>query len=184
MAVATIVLLLIVACDETVQKGAVDFSGVWMLNPEKTELRGPRDETRESAREGERREQKEGRRGGMRMGASKAIIEQKENELLVEMFLQNWEGEEFSIKSTYTLDGKKCKNDSNFGTRISTARWSRDGKTLTIASTMTMFREDQEFNMESTEQWSLDNNMLTIQTTRSTPMGERTSKAVYDKIEP
>ncbi len=128
---------------------------------------------------------REGRRGGMRMGmgGSKMIVVQKDNELAVETLFPNPEGEEFSIKSTYTLDGKKSKNDSNFGTRVSTATWSKDGKTLTIESIMTMFRDDQEFSMESIEKWSLDGNMLTIETTRSTPMGDRTSKAVYDRTE-
>lgn len=179
ISVIIIVLLLISACSETVQKGAINFSGDWTLNADKSDLGGPPGRER-SADRGDR--QREGRRGGMRMGASKMIVEQKENELLVETFLQNREGEEFSIKSTYTLDGKKSKNDSNFGTRISTAKWSKDGKTLTIESTMTVFREDREFTMESTEKWSLAQDNLIIETTRSTPMGEMTSKAVYDKM--
>jgi hypothetical protein len=178
IAVITIVLLLISACGETVQKGAVNFSGEWAFNAEKSDMGGPRGGDRGADRGGER----EGRRGGMGMAGSKMTIEQKDNELVVEMLRQNRDGEEFSMKSTYTLDGKKSKNDSNFGTRISVARWSKDGKMLTIESTMTMFREDREFNMESTEQWSLVNNTLTIETTRSTPMGEITSKAVYDKM--
>jgi hypothetical protein len=168
------VLLLISACSETVQKGAINFSGEWTLNAEKSDMGAPRG--------GDRPGDREGRRGGMGMGASKMTIEQKDNDLIVETLRQNRDGEEFSIKSTYTLDGKKSKNESNFGTRVSTAKWSKDCKMLTIESTMTMFREDQEFAMESTEKWSLHDNMLTIETTRSTPMGEMTSKAVYDKV--
>ncbi|MCI0494211.1 hypothetical protein L0Z72_04320 [candidate division KSB1 bacterium] len=173
--VFTLVLLLISGCGETVQKGAINFSGEWTLNAEKSDMGAPRG--------GDRPGDREGRRGGMGMGAAKMTVEQKDNELLVETLRQNRDGEEFSIKSTYTLDGKKSKNDSNFGTRVSTAKWSKDGKTLTIESTMTMFRDDQEFTMESTEKWSLDENMLIIETTRSTPMGERTSKAMYDRVE-
>jgi len=172
--VFTLALLLISGCGETVQKVAINFSGEWTLNAEKSEMG--------DMRGGERSKEREGRRGGMGMGASKMIVEQKENELLVETLRQNPDGEEFSIKSTYTLDGKKSKNDSNFGTRVSTAKWSKDGKTLTISSTMTMFRDDREFTMESTEKWSLDSDTLTIESTRSTPMGERTSRAVYDKL--
>jgi len=171
----TLVLLLISACGEKVQKGAVDFSGEWTLNAEKSDLGGPRG--------GDRPGDREGRGGGMGMGAAKMTVAQSENELIVETVRQNRDGEEFSMKSTYSLDGKKSKNDSNFGTRVSTAKWSNDGKALTIESTMTMFREDREFTMESTEKWSLDDGALIIETTRSTPMGERTSKAVYDRVE-
>jgi len=170
----TIVFLLVSACDETVQKGAINFAGEWVFNVEKSDLGGPRG--------GESFGKREGRKGGLRMGPSKMIVDQKENELFVETLLHNPEGEEFSIKSTYTLDGKKSKNDSNFGTRVSVAKWSKDGKTLKIESTMTMFREDREFTMESTEKWSLDEDTLIIETTRSTPMGEITSKAVYNKM--
>ena len=48
---------------------------------------------------------------------------------------------------------------------------------------MNMSRGDREFTMESKAVWSLDEDALTIVTTRSTPMGERTSTAVYDKVE-
>ena len=171
----TLVLLLVSACGEKAQQGAVDFSGEWTLNAEKSDMGAPRG--------GDRPGDREGRRGAMGMGAAKMSVAHTENELIVETLRQSRDGEEFSMKSTYTLDGKKSKNDSNFGDRVSTARWSKDGKTLTIASTMTMFRGDQEFTMESTEKWSLDEGTLIIETTRSTPMGERTSKAVYDRVE-
>jgi len=117
------------------------------------------------------------------MLASKMMIEQKDNQLVVETFRKNRDGEDVSTKATYTLDGKKCKNDSNWGTRESTANWSKDAKMLIIESTRNMSRGDREFTMESTEKWSLEQNVLTIETTRSTPMGERTSKVVYDKAD-
>ena len=116
------------------------------------------------------------------MGASKMIIEQQENKLAVETFRTNRDGEEFSIKLNYTLDGKKSKNNLNFGTQEAVAKWSKDGYMLLIESTMNMFRGDRDFTMESTEKWSLDNDILTIETTRFTPMGDRTSIVVYDKV--
>jgi len=151
-----------------------NFSGEWALNAEKSDMGGDRS--------GQRGRERGGRRGGG-MLASKMIIEQQDNKLIVETFRKNRDGEDISTKLTYTLDGKKCKNDLNFGTQESVAKWSRDGKMLTIESTMNMSRGDREFTMNSTEKWSLDKNVLTIETTRSTPMGERTSKAVYDKVE-
>jgi hypothetical protein len=160
-----ILILLLGAIVITAQETKPNFSGEWTLNADKSDQpEGPG-----------------GRRGGMM--ASKMIIEQKENQLIVETVRKNRDGEDVTTKSTYTLDGKKCKNDTNWGTRESTVNWSKDGKTLIIESTMKMSRGDREFTMESTEKWSLDKNILTIETTRSTPMGERTSKAVYEKVE-
>ncbi|MCI0495206.1 hypothetical protein L0Z72_09355 [candidate division KSB1 bacterium] len=82
-----------------------------------------------------------GRRGGMMV--SKMIIEQRDNQLVVEIFRKNRDGEDVSSKATYALDGKKCKNDSNWETRESIDNWSKDGKMLAIESTMTMSRCDR-----------------------------------------
>lgn len=160
-----VVVLLMSAFIVAAQDTKPNFSGEWTLNADKSDQpEGPG-----------------GRRGPM--APSKLIVEQKENQLVVETFRKNREGQDVTDKSTYTLDGKKCKNDTNWGTRESTVNWSKDGKTLIIESTMKMSRGDRDFTMESTEKWSLDKNVLTIVTTRSTPMGERTTKAVYEKVE-
>lgn len=157
------VVLILSASVVSAQESPVDFSGKWVLNTDKSELGG---------RPG-------GRRGGM--AASKMVVEQKDNKLVVESFRQNRDGEEVSTVYTYTLDGKECKNETNFGTQVSMSEWSKDKKTLTVTSEMTMSRGDREFAIESTAVWSLEKDTLTIVTTRSTPRGERTSKAVYDK---
>ena len=145
------------------QKSAVDFTGKWVLNEDKSELGGGPG----------------GRRRGMR--ASKLVVEQKEGKLVVEAFRTNRDGEEVSDVSTYTLDGKECTNSNEFMKSVSVAEWSEDGKKLTISSTTTFSRRDREFTMESTAIWSLAGNTLTIETTRTSSRGERKSKAVYDK---
>lgn len=169
IALFTVVVLLMGAVVVSAQETKPNFSGEWVLNAEK------------SNQGGEQGGERGGRRGGTMV--SKMNIEQKDNQLVVESIRKNRDGEEFSTKAIYTLDGKKCKNDTNFGTRESTANWSKDGKMLTIESTMNMSRGDREITMKSTEKWSLDKNVLTIEMTRSSPRGERTSKAVYDKVE-
>lgn len=163
VAIFMVIILLLSVAVVTAQESKVDFSGTWVLNAEKSDLGG--------------------RRGGSRgfRGYSKMVVEQQDNKFIVETFRKNMEGEQVSNKNTYTLDGKKNKNDTNFGTMVSTANWAKDGKTLTIKSTRTISRGDREFTMESTEKWSLDNDTLVIETTRSTPRGERKSKAVYEK---
>ena len=169
IALFTVLVLLMGAVVVSAGDSKPNFSGEWALNAEK------------SNQGGEQSSERGGRRGGMM--ASKMNIEQKDNQLVVESFRKNRQGEEVSTKATYTLDGKTSKNDTNFGTRESTSNWSKDGKMLTIESTMNMSRGDREFTIKSTEKWTLDKNVLTIETTSSTPRGERTSKAVYDKVE-
>ena len=145
------------------QESAVNFSGEWVLNEDKSDLG----------------DGSGGRRRGM--AASKMNIEQKGNKLAVEAFRTNRDGEEVSRVSTYTLDGKECTNGNDFMTSVSVAEWSKDGKTLTISSTSTFSRRDRQFTMESTQIWSLDKGALTIDTTRSSQRGERKSKTVYNK---
>jgi hypothetical protein len=142
--------------------GKVNFSGEWTLDKDKSDL---------------------GDSSGRRRGraASKLIIEQEDNKIIVESFRQNRDGEEVSTKLTYTFDGKKIKNEMRFGDQVSTAKWSGDGKTLTIESTMTMSRGDRDITIESTNNWCLDGELLTIGSTRITPRGERKSNAVYTK---
>ena len=149
------------------QDSKVNFSGEWVLNADKSEQGGG------------------GGRGGRRGGrmSSKMIVTQEDNKLVVEAFRQNRDGDEVSTVSTYTLDGKECENETNFGTSVSVAEWSKDGKILTISSTMTMSRGDREFTIDSTEEWSMEEGTLVIEATRTTPRGDMTSKAVYDKAE-
>lgn len=172
IALFTVALLLISALIVNAQESKPNFSGEWTLNAEKSDMGGDRG--------GQRGGERGGRGGGMM--ASKMIVEQQENKLVVETFRKNRDGEDVSTKLTYTLDGKKCKNDLSFGTQESTAKWAKDDKSLIIESTMNMSRGDRDFTMESTEKWSLDKETLTIERTRSTPMGDRTSKSVYEKV--
>ena len=151
------------------QDTVVNFAGTWTMNADKSEFGGGGGGGR-------------GGRGGRGFGgSSKMVVEQKENLLTVETFRTNRDGEEMSTVSKYTLDGKECDNSTERRTETSTATWSKDGKKLVIESTMTMYRQDQEFTMESTQTWSIAKDVLTIESVRSTPMGEMTSKAVYDR---
>ena len=158
------VALLLSVCVLSAKEGSVNFSGEWVLNADKSDL---------GTSSGGRRRS---------MAASKMVVEQEDNKLVVEAFRTNRDGEEVSMVTTYTLDGKECKNESDNRTMVSVAQWSEEGKMLTISSTITMSRGDREFTMESTEKWSLDQEALAIDRTVSTSRGERTSKAVYDKL--
>ncbi len=176
------VILILSAFALSAQSSKVDFSGKWVFNADQSEMGGPPGGAPggqpPSGGTPSGGPPAGGRRG---LSASKMVIAQEENKLTVEAFRQDFEGNEISTVSAYTLDGKESKNVSDFGTTTSVANWSEDGKTISIKSSMTMSRGDQTFTMESTEKYSLDKNMLVIETTRSTPMGDMTSKAVYDK---
>ena len=161
-ALLTIVVLLFGVIAVDAQDGKTNFTGKWTLNADKSNQGG-------------------GGRGMRGFGATKMVIEQKDNKLIVESFSKNRDGDEVSSKAAYTLDGKKSKNETNRGASVSIAKWSKDGKVLTINSERTFGRGDRTFTMESTEKWSLKNNTLTIESTMSTPRGDRESKRVYDK---
>lgn len=161
-----IIVLVLGACIVGAQESKVNFSGEWTLNADKSEMGG-----------GGR-----GGRGGRMGGAgSKMVVEHKDNKLVVVSYRTNRDGEEITTETTYTLDGKQVESETNFGTEVAEAKWSKDGKTVTIFSERTISRGDMEFTMESTAVWSLEDGILVIDTERTTPRGDMTSKAVYDK---
>ena len=166
IAYLTIIVLLLTTIVVSAQQTNINFSGEWALNRDKSDFGSGR----------------AGRRGrGMR--SSKMVVEQKDDKLVVERFRINRDGEEVSTKYTYSLNGKRSKNEGNFGTTISVAKWSKDGKKLIIESSISFSRGNMEFTMESTAKWSLDKDILTIKSTRTTPRGERNSTAVYNRVE-
>jgi hypothetical protein len=92
-------------------------------------------------------------------------------------------GEPMTTTVTLTYDGKVVESEGFGGAkRKSTAKWSDDGKTLTISSNMVLERDGQSFEIKSTENWTLTKDgWLSIVTNSSTPRGEMTIKAVYTK---
>ncbi|MBN2028940.1 hypothetical protein JW824_01740 [bacterium] len=173
------VVFILGACIVSAQDKA-DFSGKWVLNADESDMGGPPGGGAPPG--GGEGGPPAGGRGGM-MGASRLIIAQEENKLTVETVRQGFDGSEMSTVSAYTLDGKSGTNTSDFGSTTYVASWSDDGQMLTIKSSMTMSRGDQSFTMDTTEKYSLADGKLVVETTRSTPMGDMTSKAVYDKAE-
>ena len=160
-----IAILLILINVTIAQETQIDFSGEWILDADKSEL-------------GERGG---GRRGGM--APTKLIVQQEENKLVVESFRKNREGEEVSVTANYTLDGEECENEIFNRTSISTAEWSEDGSSLLILTEMTFTRGDQEFTMEAETSWMIEDSLLILESSRSTPRGDMTMKAVYYKAD-
>jgi len=154
-----IMLALITPVMMNAQAGKVNFAGTWVLNAEKSEL---------------------GDGGGQRgrFGGGDFVAKQSANLLTVERTRTNRDGEETTTTSEYTLDGKEKVNTTGRGESKSTAKWSADGKSLTISTTSSF--NDNEFT--STQTWTLtDAKTLTISSTRPSQDGQVATKMVYDK---
>lgn len=149
----------------------VNFSGTWSVNPEKSEFGGGPGGG--------------GAPGGRMGGGAPMIVTQSGNKLSVERTMGGFGGGEATSNVTnYSLDGNPTENTrtSPMGemTSKSTAKWSADKKSLTIATTMSFDGMD----MTSTETWKLsaDGKTLSVESVRpGFDGGEMKSTMVYDK---
>ena len=137
------------------------FSGEWKLDQSKSEL---------------------GEFAGRAATSVKA--DQKDDAITVSKTTPGFNGgDPMTTTVTLTYDGKVAESEGFGGAkRKSTAKWSEDGKTLTISSNMVLERDGQSFEIKSTENWTLTKDgWLSIVTNSSSPRGEMTIKAVYTK---
>jgi Tol biopolymer transport system component len=147
------------------QSGKVNFAGEWTLNAEKS--------TQPQGGQGG---------GGMRMGGGNFVATQEANMLTVVRTRTGQDGQPVTTTMKYTLDGKESLNTSPRGDSKSVAKWSADGKSLTIETSRTMDMNGESMTMKSTETWVLtDPKVLTVSSTRQSPNGEVKSTMVYDK---
>jgi dipeptidyl aminopeptidase/acylaminoacyl peptidase len=159
----TIILALIAPVMTSAQAGKTNFAGDWTLNAEKSTL------------------PQGGQGGGMRMGGN-FVATQEANLLTVVRTRTGQDGQPTTTTMKYTLDGNESVNTSPRGDSKSVAKWSADGKSLTIETTRTMDINGESRTMKSTEVWVLtDAKTLTVTATRQSPDGEVKSNMVYDK---
>jgi Tol biopolymer transport system component len=154
----TIVLALIAPVTTQAQAGKVNFAGTWAMNAEKSTL-----------------PQGGGGGGGGRGMGGNVTIAQDAN-----LLTQTRTGQDGTARVTkYTLDGKESTNTfGQGGESKSTAKWSADGKSLTIVTKMNFNGNE----MTSNAVWSLiDANTLSIVSTRQGQDGEVKTTMVYDK---
>lgn len=144
------------------QGSKIDFTGTWTYNAEKS-VTG----------------QSQGRGG---FAGGDLSVKQEGNLLTVERTHTNPEGQSSTTIMKYTLDGKESNNSTGRGTSNSYARWSADGKILTIKSTRILERNGETVTMNSTDVWSMpEKNTVTIVSTSSSPNGDRTITTVYNR---
>lgn len=157
-----LVLCLIVPAFANAQAGKANFAGTWAFNADKSNLGDAGG----------------GGGGGQRGGGGDFKATQEANLLSVERTRTNQNGETTTTTSKYTLDGKESVNTTGRGDSKSTAKWSADGKSLTIV-TVSSFNGNER---TSTEVWTLtDAKTLSIAATRQGQNGEVKTTRVYDK---
>ena len=152
----TIMLAFITPVMTNAQAGKTSFAGTWAMNEQKSTM------------------PQGGGGGGQRMGGGNFTVTQEAN-----LLTQSRTGQDGTARvSKYTLDGKESVNTmGNFESK-STAKWSSDGKSLTIV-TKSNFNGNER---TSTAVWSLiDAKTLSIKSTRQGQNGEVVSTMVYDK---
>lgn len=150
----TLAMAVIMPVISRAQSGKANFSGTWTLNESKSTM-------------------PEGG-GGRMMGGSNFTVTQDAN-----LLTRTSTGRDGTQRVTkYNLDGKESVNTSQRGDSKSIAKWSPDGKSLTIAST----RQTDNGERKSTETWTLTNpTTLSIASSFTTQDGERKATMVYDK---
>jgi len=137
-----------------------NFSGDWKLNEGKSDLG----------------------QNGARFTATAIKVEQKGDAITVSRTRPGFNGGDPTTTTlTYTFDGKETESTGFGNSKMkSTAKWT-DDQTMVINTTTTFERDGQTSEFKSTETWTLKDGSLSVNSVLSSPRGESTVKAVYDK---
>jgi hypothetical protein len=133
-----------------------DFSGKWKLNDTKSKV------------------------GAEFSFAPKSLTIAQEGNLMTVERVSEFQGQEFTRKSAYTLDGKESKNEGFQGREnVSVAKWSDDGQSLTIVTAI----ETQNGEMHIKGVYSMEGgNLVVVNGMEGGPMGDREPETwVFDK---
>ena len=134
---------------------AVDFSGNWKLNHEKSKLNAQ-----------------------FSMAPKDMIATQSDNEFNLEKH-STFQDNDFTIKDKFTLDGKECINPAWQDTqKKSVAVWSDDKSSLKITSKFPMGDSGE---MTIIETYKMDGENLVIESSASSSYGDVAETMVFDK---
>ena len=140
--------------------GNADFSGDWKLNESKSNL------------------------GQFNRAAKTMKIQGNVESIAIQRVSTNRAGEAVTTDEKLTFDDKETES-TVFGNskKKSKAKWSDDGKKLTVKSVIVFDRNGEKMEIKTTEVWTLsdDGKTLTIESTSESPQGSNTTKMVYDK---
>ena len=136
-----------------------NFSGAWKLNEGKSDL---------------------GNFG--RFAARTVKVDQKGDAITISKTAPSFQGDDVTTTETLGFDGKESES-TVFGTakKKSTVKWS-DDNTMVITYTILFERDGQTTEIKGTETWTVTKEgALSIVTNSSSPRGESTTKAIYEK---
>ena len=134
---------------------AIDFSGNWKLNNEKSKLNTQ-----------------------FSMAPKDMIAAQSGNDFNLEKHA-NFQGNDYTIKDKFTLDGKECINPAWQETqKKSVAEWSEDKSSLKIT---TKFPMGDSGEMTIVEIYKMDKDNLVIESSASSSFGDVAETMVFDK---
>lgn len=160
--IASLAFVAVIACSFTgTAVYQTNFSGTWVLNEGKSEL---------------------GQMG--RAAASKIVVDQKTDVVSITRTTTGMDGNATDL-SENMADGKESETTvfGGAGKKKSVLKWAADGNTLSISSNIAIDRGGQSMEFKTAETWTLsaDGKTLTLTNNISSPQGELTTKAVYDK---
>ena len=137
-----------------------NFSGDWKLNEGKSDL---------------------GQFGG-RFTPTALKVDQKADAITISRTRPGFNGGDPTTTSlTYTFDGKETESTGFGNSKMkSTAKWS-DDQTLVINSTTLFERDGQTTEIKANETWTIKDGSLSVVTVSTSPRGETTVKAAYNK---
>lgn len=140
---------------------AVNFSGEWTLNKEKSQF-------------GEY---------GENIAPKKITINSADNSVTIERLSPTMTGEEYTTKETLTFDGKQTESvlfASN--KKKSTAKWAADGQSMLVSSIINFDNNGEMMEIKVEEVWKLTaDGQLSLQSTSNSSFGTLEMKLLYDK---
>jgi len=140
---------------------AVNFSGEWTLNKEKSELGDI----------------------GENIAPKKITINSKDNSIDIERLSPSFEGGEYTTKETLTFDGKETEIKlTGNNKRKSTAKWSADGQSMLVSSIMNWDINGEMTEIKVEETWKLTpEGKLSLVSVSNSSFGTLEMKMIYDK---
>ena len=119
-----------------------------------------------------------------RMTPRKLKVDGQKDSLSIQRFSTSPDGNEVTYNEKLSFDGKEAES-TVFGNskKKSTAKWSDDGQSLTVNSTIVFEREGQSFEVKVVEVWKLAEagKVLSLESTSTSQMGTNTTNLVFDK---
>lgn len=137
-----------------------NFSGEWKLNEGKSEL------------------------GDFGRFAARTIkIDQLPDAITVSRTAPSFNGDDVTTTETLSFDGKESETTVFGGAKKkSAAKWSDDSQSLSITYSIAFERNGQTSEFKGTETWTLTKEgSFSLVTVSSSPRGESTTKAIYEK---